>query len=77
MSSKLMTVTVVDTVNPVSSLPLSIRKRAGIKAGDQLEVRASPGVVTITAKVVEHTFQPTKAELATIRKGQAEPVVNF
>jgi bifunctional DNA-binding transcriptional regulator/antitoxin component of YhaV-PrlF toxin-antitoxin module len=66
-----MIITVADTANLVSSLPVSIRRRAGLKAGDHLEVKASPGVVTITTKGVEPAYRPTKTESAAIRKGRA------
>jgi predicted transcriptional regulator len=51
-------------------VPRSIRRLAGIKAGDQLEFKASSRSITITA--VEPTYSPTKTEAAAIRKGEAE-----
>ena len=51
-------------------VPRSIRRQAGIKAGDQLEFRASSRTITITA--LEPVYRPTKAEAAAIRKGEAE-----
>jgi len=51
-------------------VPWSIRRQAGIKAGDQLEFKASDRSITITA--VEPVYRPTKAEAAAIRKGEAE-----
>ena len=51
-------------------VPRSIRRKAGIKAGDQLEFKASSRTITIT--VLEPTYKPTKAEAAAIRKGEAE-----
>lgn len=66
-----MTVTVTDAADLVSSLPVSIRRRAGLKAGDHLEVKASRGVVTITTMAAESAHKPTKAELAAIRTGRA------
>jgi bifunctional DNA-binding transcriptional regulator/antitoxin component of YhaV-PrlF toxin-antitoxin module len=51
-------------------VPRSIRRKAGIKAGDQLEFKASSRTITITA--LEPAYRPTKAEAAAIRKGEAE-----
>ena len=51
-------------------VPQSIRRKAGIKAGDQLEFKASSRTITITA--CEPAYRPTKAEAAAIRKGEAE-----
>jgi bifunctional DNA-binding transcriptional regulator/antitoxin component of YhaV-PrlF toxin-antitoxin module len=53
-------------------VPRSIRRQAGIKAGDQLEFKASSRTITITAR--EPAYRPTKAEAAAIRKGEAEIV---
>lgn len=43
-----MTVTVKNKTPLI--VPPSIRRRAGLKPGDELEFRASGGVITITAK---------------------------
>jgi bifunctional DNA-binding transcriptional regulator/antitoxin component of YhaV-PrlF toxin-antitoxin module len=51
-------------------VPRSVRRQAGIKAGDQLEFTASARRITIT--VQEPAYKPTKAEAAAIRKGEAE-----
>jgi bifunctional DNA-binding transcriptional regulator/antitoxin component of YhaV-PrlF toxin-antitoxin module len=51
-------------------VPRSIRRQAGIKAGDQLEFRASSRRITITAR--QPAYGPTKAEATAIRKGEAE-----
>ena len=51
-------------------VPRSIRRQAGIKAGDQLEFKASSRTITITAR--EPAYRPTKAEAAAIRKGETE-----
>ena len=51
-------------------VPRSIRRQAGIKAGDHLEFKASDRSITITA--AEPSYRPTKAEAAAIRKGEAE-----
>jgi bifunctional DNA-binding transcriptional regulator/antitoxin component of YhaV-PrlF toxin-antitoxin module len=52
-------------------VPASVRRRAGIKLGDQLKFKASRGLITITP-VEAPTYKPTKSELAAIRKGEAE-----
>jgi len=51
-------------------VPANVRRRAGIKAGDQVEFKVSSRTITITP--VEHTYKPTKSELAAIKKGEAE-----
>jgi bifunctional DNA-binding transcriptional regulator/antitoxin component of YhaV-PrlF toxin-antitoxin module len=51
-------------------VPRSIRRQAGIKAGDQLEFQASSRRITITAR--QPAYAPTKAEAEAIRKGEAE-----
>jgi bifunctional DNA-binding transcriptional regulator/antitoxin component of YhaV-PrlF toxin-antitoxin module len=51
-------------------VPRSIRRRAGIKAGDRLEFEASSRRITITAQ--QPAYRPTRAEAAAIRKGEAE-----
>jgi bifunctional DNA-binding transcriptional regulator/antitoxin component of YhaV-PrlF toxin-antitoxin module len=58
-------------VKPKTELivPSSLRRQAGIKAGDRLEIKASPGTITITAS--QPTYRPTKAELSAIRRGEA------
>jgi len=59
-------------VKPKTELvvPSALKKQAGIKTGDRLEFKVSPGTIVITA-VSQPTYQPTKAELAAIRKGEA------
>jgi bifunctional DNA-binding transcriptional regulator/antitoxin component of YhaV-PrlF toxin-antitoxin module len=58
-------------VKPKTELvvPSSLRRQAGIKTGDRLEFKVSPGTITITAS--QPAYIPTKAELAAIRKGEA------
>jgi bifunctional DNA-binding transcriptional regulator/antitoxin component of YhaV-PrlF toxin-antitoxin module len=63
-----MTTIVKDKAEVV--VPRSIRRLAGIKAGDRLEFKASSRTITITA--TEPAYKPTKAEAAAIRKGEAE-----
>ena len=64
-----MTVTVKNTNHLV--VPESVQRRAGIKAGDQIEFKVSARTITITA-TPQQTYKPTKAELAAIRKGEAQ-----
>ena len=52
-------------------VPASVRRRAGFKAGDQLEFRVSAHTITITTKEPS-LYEPTRSELAAIRKGEAE-----
>lgn len=52
-------------------VPASVQRLAGIKQGDRLKFKASHRTITITA-VPSPTYKPTKAELAAIRKGEAE-----
>ena len=63
--------TVVLKSNTDLVVPPSVRRQAGIKPGDQLEFKASRGAITIKA-VPPRTYKATKAELAAIRKGEAE-----
>ena len=64
-----MTITVKSEAELV--VPSSVQRQAGIKQGDRLKFKASPRSITITA-VPSRTYKPTKAELAAIRKGEAE-----
>ena len=52
-------------------VPASVQRQAGIKQGDRLKFKASRRTITIKA-VPSPTYKPTKAELAAIRKGEAE-----
>ena len=52
-------------------VPSSAQRQAGIKKGDRVKFKVSPRSITITA-VPSPTYKPTKAELAAIRKGEAE-----
>ena len=63
--------TVVLKSNAELVVPRRVRRQAGIMAGDQLEFRASQRTIAITA-VKRPTYKATKAELAAIRKGEAE-----
>jgi len=61
------------TVKEESGLlvPPSVQRQAGIKSGDRLKFKVSPRTITITT-IEPPTYKPTKAELAAIRKGEAE-----
>ena len=61
------------TVKEKSGLfvPPSVQRQVGIRHGDRLEFKVSPRTITITT-VEPPTYKPTKAELAAIRKGEAE-----
>ena len=50
MSSKPMTITLSDEIQRL--LPPRVRRTAGFKAGDQLEVKAIGGIVTLISKPV-------------------------
>ena len=52
------------------TVPSSLQRQAGIKTGDRLEFRVSPGTITITT-TARPAYKPTKAELAAIGKGEA------
>ena len=52
-------------------VPASVRRRAGIKSGDRVVFSVAPRSITITASP-EKTYKPTKAEIAAIKKGEAE-----
>ena len=52
-------------------IPAVVQRRAGIKKGDRLKFKVSHRSITITA-VASPTYKPTRAELAAIRKGEAE-----
>ncbi len=48
----------------------SVQRRAGIRSGDRPEFKVSSRTITIVP-VKPSGYEPTKAELAAIRKGQA------
>jgi bifunctional DNA-binding transcriptional regulator/antitoxin component of YhaV-PrlF toxin-antitoxin module len=51
-------------------VPPSVQRQAGLKSGDRLEFKVARHTITITA-VEPAKYQPTKAEWAAIRKGEA------
>ena len=59
------------TVKAQLTIPTSVQRKAGIKAGDRLKFHTSPGTITITA-VNAPPHKPSKAELAAIQKGEAD-----
>jgi len=83
--SKPMTITVTDDIQRM--LPLRVRRQAGIKAGDQLEVRASGGIVTLIPKLpsADDEYTPEQRRiidaqiaegLEDVRKGRVSPRFN-
>jgi bifunctional DNA-binding transcriptional regulator/antitoxin component of YhaV-PrlF toxin-antitoxin module len=63
--------TVVLKSNTDLIAPPSVRRRAGIKAGDRLDFKASQRTSIIIA-IKPPTYKATRADLAAIRKGEAE-----
>ncbi len=63
-----MTVTVDEKTRSI--FPPSVRRKAGIKIGTELEVKVCGKNITFRA-VEPSTYKPTKAELAAIREGEA------
>jgi len=68
-SSLAMTTTVSSETDLI--VPASVRRRAGIKAGDQVQFKVFSRTITITP-VEPSTYKPTKPELAAIRRGEAQ-----
>lgn len=52
-------------------VPLGVQRRAGIKTSDPLAFKVSRHTITITVKPTR-VYRPTRAELTSIRKGEAE-----
>ncbi|MCZ2150821.1 MAG: AbrB/MazE/SpoVT family DNA-binding domain-containing protein [Bryobacterales bacterium] len=67
-----MTITVTDDIQRM--LPLRVRRQAGIKAGDQLEVRASGGIVTLMPKLPPATdeYTPEQRRIVDARLAKAD-----
>lgn len=63
-----MTITIKNKTPLV--VPPSVQRQAGLKNGDRLEFKVARHTITITA-VEPAKYQPTKAEWAAIRKGEA------
>ena len=55
-----MTVTLKEKSQPLV-VPLSLRRQAGFRLGDQLEFKASPGTVTIVAKTKSPLLEALEA----------------
>ena len=64
-----MTVTVKNGAD--LEVPPSVQRRAGIKTGDRLRFKVTEHVIVITP-VEPPAYEPSKTELADIRRGQAE-----
>ena len=70
-----MTVTVKNKEEPV--VPLSVRRRAGIKSGDRLEFRVSGGVIRIMPKLPSADDEYTSAQRKVIDARLAESEGEF
>ena len=66
-----MTVTVRNTTKDLV-VPASVRRRAGIKAGDQLEFRVSGGIINIIPKLPSADDEYTPAQRRAIDAQLAE-----
>ena len=67
--------TVVSTENPNELvLPAAIRRRAGIKTGDQVDVRVSGGIVTVIPKLpsADDEYTPEQRQLIDARLAKAD-----
>jgi hypothetical protein len=63
--------TTIAKAETVLVVPPDVQRKAGIKAGDRLKFSVARNTITISV-VGASTYKPTKAELAGIRKGEAE-----
>jgi predicted transcriptional regulator len=61
----------IENVTKGLVVPASVQHRAGIKSGDRVRFQVSKDTITIIA-LREPTYKPTRAELAAIRRGEAE-----
>jgi bifunctional DNA-binding transcriptional regulator/antitoxin component of YhaV-PrlF toxin-antitoxin module len=78
MALKPLTITITDATHLLLPLPPRVRRQAGIKAGDQLEVTAVHGVITIAAKPLaansdEYTPEQRRAILVQVREARKGP----
>lgn len=73
LAHKGLVFTMTTTVKSEAALvvPVSVQRQAGIKQGDRVKFQVSRRTITITA-VPSPTYKATKAELAAIRKGEAQ-----
>ncbi|MDP8982441.1 MAG: AbrB/MazE/SpoVT family DNA-binding domain-containing protein [Acidobacteriota bacterium] len=65
-----MTITVKNETDLV--VPPSVRRKAGIKAGDRLEIKASRGVITIVTKPDSAAQEYTPEQRRVIDRGIAQ-----
>jgi AbrB family looped-hinge helix DNA binding protein len=72
MRSKPMT-TVVQQKNQIV-VPDSVRRRARLKAGDEVEFRATPGIITIISKppVADDEYTPEQRQIIDARLAKAD-----
>src|SRR5450432_3356895 len=71
----LMTITVKN--KPDLVVPASVRRRAGIKAGDRLEFKVSGGIINIIPKLPAADDEYTPEQRRTIDAGIAEGMRDF
>ncbi len=70
MSSKPMTITLTSEIQRM--LPPRVRRKAGFKAGDQVEVKAIGGIVTLIRKPANQEDEYTPEQRREIDAGIAE-----
>jgi AbrB family looped-hinge helix DNA binding protein len=70
-----MTITVKDKTDLV--VPASVRRRAGIKAGDRLEFKVSGGIIKIIPMLPSVADEYTPEQRRTIDAGIAEGMRDF
>lgn len=72
MSSKPTTITLTDEIQRI--LPPHIRRMAGFKAGDQVEIKASGGVVTLSPKLrsADSEYTPGQRRVINVQLDEAE-----
>jgi bifunctional DNA-binding transcriptional regulator/antitoxin component of YhaV-PrlF toxin-antitoxin module len=67
-----MTVAIKNNNNTPLVVPRAIRRKAGFKSGQELEIKAAGGVITIVPKVPAAAGEYTAAERRTIDRGIAQ-----
>jgi bifunctional DNA-binding transcriptional regulator/antitoxin component of YhaV-PrlF toxin-antitoxin module len=72
--SKPMTITITDNAELALSLPPTLRRKAGIKTGDELEVRVSGGIVTFIPKLptADDEYTPEQRRVIGARLAKAD-----
>jgi bifunctional DNA-binding transcriptional regulator/antitoxin component of YhaV-PrlF toxin-antitoxin module len=67
-----MNVTVKNKTKTPLVVPPSVRRKAGFKSGEEIEFRASGGVITILPKLAVADDEYTRAERRAIGRGVAQ-----